>query len=73
MRDVSRQLPSAAGLFLAHAIMDDDGDKASEYRRQAAVCLEVSERMLRVEDRALMLQLAQQWLELAREVAANGD
>jgi len=50
--------------------MADDEDKASEYRRQAADCLEVAERMSRHQDRALMLRLAQRWLQLAEAVSA---
>jgi len=53
--------------------MPDNEDKASEYRRQAADCLDVAERMCRPEDRALMLRLAQRWLELAYAAASDGE
>jgi len=47
--------------------------KAAEYRRQAAACLEVAERMSLKNDRTLMLQMAQQWLELARRAEAGEE
>ena len=53
--------------------MADDEDKASMYRSRAAACLEVAERMALREDRALMLQLAQQWLDLARKSAGEEE
>ncbi len=53
--------------------MDDKQDKAAEYRRRAAACLEVAERMSLHTDRALMLEMAQQWLDLARKLETNGE
>jgi hypothetical protein len=47
--------------------------KAAEYRRQAAACLEVAERMSVQDDRALMLQMAQHWLDLAQRAEAEGE
>ena len=40
---------------------------APEYRRRAAKCMEVAERTSLHAHRDLMLQMAQQWLELARK------
>jgi len=40
-------------------------DKAKRYREQAKACLDAAERMSLDDDRARMLQMAQQWLELA--------
>jgi hypothetical protein len=51
--------------------MGERDSKADEYRRQAAACLEVAERMSVHADRDLMLQMAQQWLELARKAEAE--
>jgi hypothetical protein len=40
-------------------------NKAEEYRREAAACLEVAEKMSLSSDRARLLQMAQHWLDLA--------
>jgi hypothetical protein len=54
--------------------MASSKSKAEEYRREAAACLEVAERMSLSLDRARMLQMAQHWLELAVKVeTAAGD
>jgi hypothetical protein len=50
--------------------MGDQQGKAAEYRRQAAACLEIAERMSHRGDRALMLEMAQLWLELAQKAEA---
>jgi hypothetical protein len=42
--------------------------QAHEYRRQAALCLEVARRMSMERDRAGMMEMAQRWLDLAREL-----
>ena len=52
--------------------MGDSNDKAAEYRRMAASCLEVAERMSLDADRARLLEMARQWLDLAREAEAEG-
>jgi hypothetical protein len=52
--------------------MGDQQSKAAEYRKKAAACLEVAEQMSLIQDRALMLEMAQQWLELARR-AETGE
>jgi hypothetical protein len=41
-------------------------DKATEYRRLAASCLQVAERMSLADDRLRMMEMAQHWLDLAR-------
>jgi hypothetical protein len=51
--------------------MADRQSKAAEYRKKAAACLEVAEQMALIEDRALMLEMAQQWLDLARRAEAE--
>jgi hypothetical protein len=50
--------------------MDDPRKQAAEYRRQAAACKEVAERMSLREDRALMSEMAERWLELAKKAEA---
>ncbi|HZP79728.1 MAG TPA: hypothetical protein VFB45_26580 [Pseudolabrys sp.] len=42
-------------------------DKAAEYRRQAAACLQVAERMSMDSDRRNMVDMAFRWLKLAEE------
>jgi hypothetical protein len=43
---------------------------AAEYRRQAAACLEVAKRTSVREDRELMSEMAQRWLDLAQNADA---
>ncbi|HZP79736.1 MAG TPA: hypothetical protein VFB45_26620 [Pseudolabrys sp.] len=42
-------------------------DKAAEYRREAAACLEVAERMSLESDKQRMLDMALRWLDLAEQ------
>ena len=53
--------------------MGERESRAAEYRRQAAACLEVAERMSLHTDRALMLEMAQHWLELAERAEAGEE
>jgi len=46
-------------------------DRAAEYRRQAASCLEVANRMSLKDDRTRTMEMAGQWLDLARDAAAK--
>jgi hypothetical protein len=46
--------------------MTSSKERAAEFRRQAAACLEVAERMSLREDKAQMTQIAERLLELAR-------
>jgi len=46
-------------------------DRAAEYRKHAAVCLEVAGRMPLEADRARMTEMAQRWLDLAKEALAR--
>jgi hypothetical protein len=46
--------------------MTSSKERAAEFRRQAAACLEVAERMSLTEDKAQMIQIAERLLELAR-------
>ncbi len=45
--------------------MSTDKMRAERYRREAAACLEVAERMPIASDRARLLEMAQQWLNMA--------
>lgn len=45
--------------------------RAAEYRKNAAECIAVAERMSAREDRARMTDMARGWLELARELEAE--
>ena len=47
-------------------------NKADEYMRNAQACMEVAERMSLREDRERMVQMAERWLQLAREDGAGG-
>jgi hypothetical protein len=53
--------------------MSDRERKAAEYRRQAALCLEVAERMSLHEERVKLKDMARQWLALAEEMEAEED
>jgi hypothetical protein len=55
------------------AIMTSSKEKAAEFRRQAAACLEVAERMSLEEDRARMIEMAEHWFELARRAEAESE
>lgn len=51
---------------------DDPRRRAEEYRRQAAACLEVAERMSLETDRARILEMARRWQELAQRAEDEG-
>ena len=51
--------------------MSEPPRRADEYRRLAADCLEVAERMSLREDRARMMEMAQRWLDLAKKAEAD--
>jgi hypothetical protein len=53
--------------------MGDGKDRAAEYRKQAAACIEVADRMSLRDDRTRMLETAQHWLELAQRAEAEGE
>jgi hypothetical protein len=42
-------------------------DKAAEYRRLAAGCIQVAERTSLAADRLRMMEMAQRWLDLAKQ------
>jgi hypothetical protein len=47
------------------------GNKADEYRRQAQACLAMAQRVSKREDRVQMMEMAQRWLDLARQTEAK--
>jgi hypothetical protein len=51
--------------------MADGNAKADEYQRQAAACIEVAERMSATTDRIRMFEMAQRWLEMAKEAESK--
>jgi hypothetical protein len=51
--------------------MDSERNRASEYRQHAKACLELAERMSSGPERARILEMAQQWLELASKVVKS--
>jgi hypothetical protein len=48
--------------------MQNGGDKAAEYRREAAGCLELAARMRFESDRGRLKEMAQRWRKLAENV-----
>ena len=53
--------------------MPIEKNKAAEYRHQAALCLEVAERMSANKDCKRMAHMAREWLALAEEIEADKD
>jgi hypothetical protein len=53
--------------------MTSSTERAGEFRRQAAACLEVAERMSLTEDKAQMIQIAESLLELAKRAEAETE
>jgi len=47
--------------------MEKPNGTAEEYRKMAADCIEVAQRMSLKDDRARMMEMAQRWLDLARQ------
>jgi hypothetical protein len=45
--------------------------RADEYRRHAAECLRVAQRVSDPNDKALLVQMAERWRELAEKVEKN--
>ena len=53
--------------------MTSSKEKAAEFRRQAAICLDVAQRISLKEDQKQMMQVAEHWLELAKRAEAEAD
>jgi putative IMPACT (imprinted ancient) family translation regulator len=45
---------------------------AEEYRKMAADCIEVAQRMSLKDDRTRMMEMAQRWLDLAQRAEIPG-
>jgi hypothetical protein len=48
-------------------------EKAAQFRKWAAECLEVAERMSLKDDKARMIAIAEHWLQLARRAEAETE
>ena len=53
--------------------MRSSKERAAEFRRQAAICVDVAQRISLKEDREQMMQVAERWLELAKRAEAEAD
>jgi hypothetical protein len=69
MRCADQQLSRA----LSETLMTSSKEKAAECRRQAAICLDVAQRISLKEDKDRMMQVAEHWLELAKRAEAEDD
>ena len=52
--------------------MEKPNDKTEEYRKMAADCIEVAQRMSLKDDRVRMMEMAQRWLDLAQQAETPG-
>jgi putative IMPACT (imprinted ancient) family translation regulator len=52
--------------------MEKPNGKIEEYRKMAANCIEVAQRMSLKDDRARMMEMAQRWLDLAQQAETSG-
>jgi response regulator RpfG family c-di-GMP phosphodiesterase len=59
--------------MMGQSPMTSSKEKAAEFRRQAALCREVAERMSLEEDRVRMIKMAEHWLELAKRAETETD
>jgi hypothetical protein len=53
--------------------MANSKERAAEFRRQAGICFEMAQRISLKEDKALMIELAEHWLEMAKHAEAEGS
>ena len=53
--------------------MTSSKEQAAEFRRQAATCLQVAQRMSLEEDRKRMVEMAEHWFELARRAETETE
>jgi hypothetical protein len=53
--------------------MQKPNDKTEEYRKMAASCIEVAQRMSLKDDRVRMMEMAQRWLDLAQQAETPGN
>jgi len=52
--------------------MENPNDKTEEYRKMAASCIEVVQRMSLKDDGVRMMEMAQRWLDLAQQAETPG-
>jgi putative IMPACT (imprinted ancient) family translation regulator len=52
--------------------MEKPNGTAEQYRKMAADCIEVAQRMSLKDDRARMMEMAQRWLDLAQQAETPG-
>jgi hypothetical protein len=55
------------------AMVENSKDKAAQYRKMAAECLEVADRMSLKADRERMMGMAIRWLDMAQKAEAEPD
>ena len=53
--------------------MTSSKEKAAEFRRQAAICFDLAQRLSLKEEQDRMIQVAEHWLELAKRAEAKAD
>jgi hypothetical protein len=53
--------------------MGESVDKASEYRKQAAACLDMAARISLQTDRIRVVEIARRWLELAQQAESKNQ
>lgn len=58
--------PTAVACVLSEMLMTSSKEKATEFRRQAAICFDMAKRISLKEDQERMMQVAEHWLELAK-------
>jgi hypothetical protein len=66
MRCAGQQLPRV----LSEMLMTE---KAAEFRRQAAICFDVAQRISLKEEQERMMKVAEHWLEVAKRAEAEAD
>src|SRR4051794_1360893 len=57
--------------YRVHDAAPDTPAKAAKYRKEAAACLEIATRMSIKSDRKNMMEMAQQWIDLAQQAEAG--
>jgi cobalamin-dependent methionine synthase I len=63
--------PTAVARVLSEMLMTSSKEKAAEFRRQAAICFDIAQRISLKEDQERMMQVAEHWLELAKRAEAE--
>ena len=58
---------------LSEMLMTSSKEKAAEFRRQAAICFDVAQRVSLKEEQEQMMKVAEHRLELAKRAEAEAD